>query len=65
MDLDLLHQIEDLEAVIFTLCVVIVGLCCYVVRMPEPVTAPKFVDPTCPLHKTPRSKCSPESHEDK
>lgn len=61
---DLAQQIDQLTAVIYTLAGLVVILCCYIVTQPVLGGPRKNDDPTCPLHKRPRSTCLPEWHEE-
>ena len=56
MDLSLAARINDLQNVIYTLSLVIVGLCCYIVSQPTN-DRPKAV-PHCPLHRCSPDKCA-------
>lgn len=64
--MDTYQQIQNLVALIYLLAIIVTLLCCYIVAEPEKWTLfqPKDPDdPTCPLHRRPRSKCD-EYHKD-
>jgi hypothetical protein len=61
MDPELGARIDALNLVIGMLIGATLLAACWIAREPLPDRKPD--EPTCPLHKQPRSKCSPESHE--
>lgn len=59
---DLTRQLHDAQTAVALLVAAVLIAIGYILSMPLPAWDDKS-DPTCPLHKMPRSKCKPEWHE--
>ena len=58
---DLTRQLHDAQTAVAILIAAVLIAVGYILTLPMPADTKS--DPTCPLHKRPRSQCKPEWHE--